>query len=137
MKGDVTCAYLGYSIAAIRKQLTGTASLVEKMSGDSATVTLNQFYTQEVKKLLTVPTDKLTNCRPLSAKILSRDRVTIDGGFDWKSDLLNSQITCYYTLQITISHRLVFAVTVFTALLGSGFQRRTFHFLWVPELYPA
>jgi hypothetical protein len=26
---------------------------------------------------------------------------------------------------------------VFTALLGSGFQRRTFPFLWVPELSPA
>jgi hypothetical protein len=31
----------------------------------------------------------------------------------------------------------VFSVTVFTALLGSGFQRRTFPFLWVPELSPA
>jgi hypothetical protein len=28
----------------------------------------------------------------------------------------------------------VFSVTVFTVLLGSGFQRRTFPFLWVPEL---
>jgi hypothetical protein len=27
-----------------------------------------------------------------------------------------------YALQITITHRLVFSVTVFTALLGSGFQ---------------
>jgi hypothetical protein len=31
-----------------------------------------------------------------------------------------------YTVQITITHRLVFSVTVFTALLGSGFQQWTF-----------
>jgi hypothetical protein len=31
----------------------------------------------------------------------------------------------------------VFSVTVFTALLGNGFQCRTFPFLWVPELSPA
>lgn len=35
-----------------------------------------------------------------------------------------------YNLQTNDSHRLVFSVTVFTALLGSGYQRRTFpHFL--------
>jgi hypothetical protein len=38
------------------------------------------------------------------------------------------------TLYKSLSHRLVFSVMVFTALLGSGFQWRTFHFLWVPEL---
>jgi hypothetical protein len=31
----------------------------------------------------------------------------------------------------------VSSVTVFTALLGSGYQRRTFPFLWVPELSPT
>jgi hypothetical protein len=31
----------------------------------------------------------------------------------------------------------VFSVTVFTALLGSSFQRQTFHFLWVSELSSA
>jgi hypothetical protein len=31
----------------------------------------------------------------------------------------------------------VFSVTVFTALLGSGFQQQTFTFLWVREQAPA
>jgi hypothetical protein len=31
-----------------------------------------------------------------------------------------------YTLQTTVTHRLVFSVTVFIVLLGNGFQRRTF-----------
>jgi hypothetical protein len=31
----------------------------------------------------------------------------------------------------------VFSVTVFSALLGSGFQQRTFPFLWFPELSPT
>jgi hypothetical protein len=31
----------------------------------------------------------------------------------------------------------MFPVTVFPALLGSGFQRRTFPFLWVPEISPC
>jgi hypothetical protein len=35
-----------------------------------------------------------------------------------------------------MTHRLVFSVTVFTVLLGSGFQRWTLLFLWVPELSP-
>jgi hypothetical protein len=34
-------------------------------------------------------------------------------------------INCDYTLQITITHRLVFSVTVFTAFLGSVFQQGT------------
>jgi hypothetical protein len=40
-------------------------------------------------------------------------------------DLFNSYTTRDYTLQITIIHRLVFSVTVFTAPLGSGFQQWT------------
>jgi hypothetical protein len=32
------------------------------------------------------------------------------------------------------SHRLLVSVTVFTVLLGSGFQQWTFPFLWVPEM---
>jgi hypothetical protein len=36
---------------------------------------------------------------------------------------------CDYTLQITITYRLVLSATVFTALLGSSFQQRTFPFL--------
>jgi hypothetical protein len=35
-------------------------------------------------------------------------------------------LTRNYTLQITITHRLVFSVAVFTALLGNGFQQWTF-----------
>jgi hypothetical protein len=48
-----------------------------------------------------------------------------------------------YTLQFTVTHArththtLVFTVTSSLPLLGSGFQRRTFAFLWVPELAPA
>jgi hypothetical protein len=42
-----------------------------------------------------------------------------------------------YTLQITNTKRLVFSVTIFSALLDSSFQRRTLRFLWVPELSPA
>jgi hypothetical protein len=34
-------------------------------------------------------------------------------------------MSCDYTLQITITHRLVFSITVFTALLGSSFQQRS------------
>jgi hypothetical protein len=65
--------------------------------------------------------------------ILSRVWVTVDGVWIgnriyWPRD---------YTLWITITHRLVFSVTVFTALLGNGFQRRTFPFLWVLELSPS
>jgi hypothetical protein len=50
------------------------------------------------------------------------------GLFDTASD---------YALQITVTHRLVFSVTSSLQLLGSGFQRRKFPFLWVPELSPA
>jgi hypothetical protein len=44
---------------------------------------------------------------------------------------------CDYTLQFTITHILVSTVTSSLTLLGSGFQRRTFPFLLVPELPPA
>jgi hypothetical protein len=36
-----------------------------------------------------------------------------------------------------MAHRLIFSVTIFTAVFGSGFQRLTFHFIWVLELSPA
>jgi hypothetical protein len=42
-----------------------------------------------------------------------------------------------YILQFTVTHTLVSAVTPLVPLLGSGFQRRTFPFLWVPEILPA
>jgi hypothetical protein len=70
--------------------------------------------------------------------ILSLARVTIDG--DWIGNRIYwalKHTTRDYTLEITITHRLVFSVTVITALVGSGFQRRTFHFFWVPELSSA
>jgi hypothetical protein len=61
--------------------------------------------------------------------VLSRDGVTVDGvGLVIRFlGLLNTIRDC--TLQITIIHRLVLSVTVFTALLGSGFQQWTFPFL--------
>jgi hypothetical protein len=40
-------------------------------------------------------------------------------GLDWWSDLLN-------TLQMTVTHRLMFSVTSSLSLLVSGFQRQTF-----------
>jgi hypothetical protein len=48
-----------------------------------------------------------------------------------------------YTLHYTVTHThththtLVSTVTSSLTLLGGGFQRRTFPFLWVPELSPA
>jgi hypothetical protein len=44
-------------------------------------------------------------------------------GLDWQSDLLD---TLTHNSQITVTHRLVFSVTVFTAMLGNGFQHWTF-----------
>jgi hypothetical protein len=68
---------------------------------------------------------------------MSRDCVTIDEVY------IGNQIyralirpTRDYNLQITIKQKLVFSVTVFTELLGNGFQRRTLHFLRVPYLRP-
>jgi hypothetical protein len=48
-------------------------------------------------------------------------------GLDWHLDLL-------HTLEITVTHRVVFPVLVFTLLLGNVFQQWTFLFLWVPKL---
>jgi hypothetical protein len=44
-----------------------------------------------------------------------------------------------YTLQyaVTHTHTLVFTFTSSLPLLGSGFQWRTFPFVWFPELSPA
>jgi hypothetical protein len=42
-----------------------------------------------------------------------------------------------YTSQFAIKHTLVFTVTPSLPLLGSGFQMRTFLFLWVSELFPV
>jgi hypothetical protein len=42
-----------------------------------------------------------------------------------------------YTLQFSTTHTLVPTVASSLLLLGSGFQRRTFSFLWFPELSPA
>jgi hypothetical protein len=77
-------------------------------------------------------------CKTVVVTILSRDRVTIDGVWigNWIYWTLQ-HTTRDYTLQITITHRLVFSATVFTELLGSGFQRLTFPFLWFPKLFPA
>jgi hypothetical protein len=42
-----------------------------------------------------------------------------------------------YSLQFTITHRQLSKVTSSLPLIGSGFQRQMFPFLWVPELSPA
>jgi hypothetical protein len=42
-----------------------------------------------------------------------------------------------YILQFTITHRLLSTAKYPLPFLGSGFQTRTFRFLWVPELFPA
>jgi hypothetical protein len=55
------------------------------------------------------------------------------GGSDWFSGLLDT-LTHNSWLQITVTHRLVFLVRVFTLLLCSGFKQRTFAFLWVTKL---
>jgi hypothetical protein len=39
-----------------------------------------------------------------------------------------------YTLEIIITYTLLTTDTSPLPLFGNGFQRRTFHFLWVPEL---
>jgi hypothetical protein len=69
--------------------------------------------------------------------ILWRVCVTVDGVW------ICNQIYCTlthptrdYTLQITVTHRQMFSVTICIAPLGSGFQLQTFPFLWVPELSP-
>jgi hypothetical protein len=41
-----------------------------------------------------------------------------------------------YILQLTIAHTLP-TVTYLLLLLGSGFQRQTFPFLWIPGLSPV
>jgi hypothetical protein len=53
--------------------------------------------------------------------------VTIDGVWIHNQIYWTYQHTTRdYTLQITVTHRLVFSVTVFIALLGNGFQQWTF-----------
>jgi hypothetical protein len=61
--------------------------------------------------------------------VLSRERVIVDGV--WVGDRIYwtlQRTTRDYTSQITITHRLVFSVTVFTALLVNDFQQWSFHF---------
>jgi hypothetical protein len=53
------------------------------------------------------------------------------------SHLKSVYILNSYNLHITITHRLLFSVTVFSALLGSGFQRQTLPFHWVPQMSTA
>jgi hypothetical protein len=51
-----------------------------------------------------------------------------------------------YTLYLNITyigtrkhtHKLsLVSIRIFLPLLGSGFQRQTFSFLWIPKLFPA
>jgi hypothetical protein len=41
-----------------------------------------------------------------------------------------------YNLHFTITH-IMYTVTSSLPLLGSGFQRRAFLFLWIPEMSPC
>jgi hypothetical protein len=60
--------------------------------------------------------------------ICSRNRVTIDGVWIGNRIYWIHYSTCDYTLQITITQKLVFSIMVFTALLGNLFEPWTFHF---------
>jgi hypothetical protein len=71
--------------------------------------------------------------------MLSRDRVTLYEV--WTGNLIYWTlwyITHDYALQVTVTHthKLLSTVTSSQPLLGSGYQRRTFLFLWVPGLLP-
>jgi hypothetical protein len=70
------------------------------------------------------PIHKFVSCltRNYIVAWLSDDR----RGLDWYWDLVDIYTTRDWTLQITITQRLVLLVTVFTALLGNGFQQWTF-----------
>jgi hypothetical protein len=64
---------------------------------------------------------------------LSYDSSDYRRSLDWWPDLLHTliqRVTAIYS-------SLVSAVTSSLLLLGSGFQRRKFPFLWVPELSPT
>jgi hypothetical protein len=72
-------------------------------------------YLQKPSKALIIPGMKATRSHVLRSglkNILSRDRVTTDGVFDWRSDLLHAYTTRDYTSQITITHKAVFSVTL-------------------------
>jgi hypothetical protein len=60
-------------------------------------------------------------------------------GLDWWLDLLYTLIQRVTTLYRSLlhTHTLISTVTSSRLLFGSGFQRRTFPFLWVPDLSPC
>jgi hypothetical protein len=68
----------------------------------------------------------LTYCDDFDSDI---DSVWIGNRINWT---LNQLVLCSSILQT-----LVPAVTSSLSLLGSGFQRRGFHFFWIPELSPT
>jgi hypothetical protein len=65
--------------------------------------------------------------------------VTVDGVLDWWLDLLYTLIQSVTILYSSLlhTHTPMFTCTSLLPLLGTGFQRRTFPFLWVPGLSPA
>jgi hypothetical protein len=65
-----------------------------------------------------------------------RDGLTIDGFWIDDSIYCTLDTARDYTSHLTITHNSVHS-HVFTAVVGSGFQRRTFPFLWVSELFSA
>jgi hypothetical protein len=68
---------------------------------------------------------------------MSRDRVTIDGVWSGNWVFAHSDTARDYTLRFSIAHTLMSIITSSLSLLGSGFQRGTFPFLWVPKVSPA
>jgi hypothetical protein len=97
-----------------------------QVSGNSCLQISSCDFLMNIK--MKVPLDQIL------INVLSRYRVTIDRV--WSSNqiywTLKQLVTMIYK---SLSHtRLVFSVTVFTALLGSSFQWWMFPFLWIPKL---
>jgi hypothetical protein len=71
--------------------------------------------------------------------VLSRVQSDYRRLLDLWPDLLDAYATRYYTSYVTIinTHTLASTVTSSLLLLGRGFQRRTFLFLWASELSSA
>jgi hypothetical protein len=70
-----------------------------------------------------------------------RDGVWIGNWIYWTLTLVTinnyDSLTELHTPKITVSTAHIVFFSLHWPLLGSGFQRPTFPFLWVPELYPA
>jgi hypothetical protein len=83
------------------------------------------FNSFQLHFIFTAPFELLCRCHVILVAI---DGFWMDDPIYWTLILCS---LLYYT------HILVSTVTSSLTLLGSGIQRRTFSFPWVPELYPA